>query len=88
MMVGQLSPLNPEYQQRLATAQNLFATRFSAPDALDRAHALTYSTLIQQADYWSYMSVFYLIAWLCALCVLGSFLFGKPKVFHAAAAGE
>jgi hypothetical protein len=34
------------------------------------------------------MSVFYLIAWLCALCVLGSFLFGKPKVFHAAAAGE
>ena len=88
MMVGQLSPLNPEYQQRLGAAQSLFATRYSASDAMDRAHALTYNALIQQANYWSYMSIFYLLAWLCALCVLGAFLFGKPKVFRAAAAGE
>ena len=88
MMVGQLSPLNPQYQQRLAAAQGVFAARFSLPDALERARASLYHILIQQANYWSFMDIFYLVAWLCAGCVLGVWCFEKPKVFRAAAAGE
>ena len=88
MMVGQLSPLNPQYQQQLAAAQNIFATRFSPVDALARAGASIYRTLLQQADYWSFMDIFYLIALLCAACVLGVLFFEKPKTIHAAAMGE
>jgi hypothetical protein len=86
-MVAHLSPLNPLYQQRLAAAQSLFEQRFNASDALERSRAFIYNNiLIQQANYWSFMDVFYLMVWLCAACVIGVFLFKKPKIFHGAAA--
>jgi DHA2 family multidrug resistance protein len=88
LMVGYLSPLNPQYQQRLATLQGVFAARFSPGDALERARGFLYHSLLRQADYWSFMDVFYLVAWLSALCVAGVLFFEKPKVIHAAAAGE
>jgi len=85
MMVGHLSPLNPQYQRHLAAAQGLFATRFTPADALERAHALSYHTLVQQADYWSFVSIFYLIAWLCILCVPCVLFFKRPRFARAAA---
>lgn len=85
-MVGHLSPLNPQYQQRLETAQGFFATRFSPADALERAHAFMYHTLLQQADYWSYVNEFYLVVWLCLVCFLGVLLFEKTKTAGASAA--
>ena len=88
LMVEHLSPLNPAYQQRLAAVRGLFAARFSLPDALERARDFLYQSLLRQADYWSFVDIFYLIAWLCALCVLGVWFFEKPRVIHAAAAGE
>jgi hypothetical protein len=88
LMVGQLSPLNPQYQQRLETVRGFFAMRFSPTDALERAHALIYHTLLQQADYWSFVNIFYLIAWLCVICVLGVLLFEKPRAHHATAMAE
>jgi len=84
LMVGHLSPLNPQFQQRLATVQSIFATRFGPIDALQRAHALVYQTMLQQADYWSFVNIFYLIACLCAVCVLGVLLFEKPRNERAA----
>jgi MFS transporter, DHA2 family, multidrug resistance protein len=89
MMVGHLSPLDPEYERRLAVAQTLFEQRYNASDALEHARAFIYNgILIQQANYWSFMDVFYVISWLCALCVVCVFLFKKPNVVRAAAAGE
>ena len=78
-MVGHLSPLNPQYQQRLAVAQGVFATRFSSADALERAQAFLYRTLERQADYWSYVNEFYLVVWLCAACFAGVWFFKKPR---------
>jgi DHA2 family multidrug resistance protein len=86
-MVGQLSPLNPQYQQRLQTVQGFFAAHFSPADALERAQAFLYHTLLQQSDYWSYMNIFYLVAGLCGVCVLGILFFEKPRRGHATAAG-
>jgi DHA2 family multidrug resistance protein len=88
MMVGHMSPLNPLYQQQLAGAQHLFEQRYNPSDALLRGNAFMYNSLIQQASYWSYVDIFYLIFWICVICVLCVFLYQKPKVFHAIAAGE
>ena len=88
LMVGHLSPLNPAYQQRLTAARHVFDMRFSLPDSFERATDFLYQTLLQQADYWSFMDVFHLVGWLCVLCVLGVCLFEKPKIIHAAAAGD
>ena len=54
MMVGQLSPLKPEYQQHLGFAQKLLEMHFDPADALGRAHALLYGTMLQQSSYWAF----------------------------------
>jgi hypothetical protein len=67
----------------------LFEQRYNASDALERARALIYNDiLIQQANYWAFMEVFYLIAWICAACVICVFFFKKPKTLRVSAAGE
>ncbi|HUE36012.1 MAG TPA: DHA2 family efflux MFS transporter permease subunit, partial [Candidatus Acidoferrum sp.] len=75
LMVGQLSPLNPQYQQKIAVAQSVFAQRFNPGDALAHARGLLYNTLIQQSNYWSFMNIFFELACICALCVFGVFLY-------------
>ncbi|HEY3931392.1 MAG TPA: DHA2 family efflux MFS transporter permease subunit [Verrucomicrobiae bacterium] len=88
MMVGQLSPLNPQYQQKSEMLQNIFEQRFSSADALARTHGLLYRTLLQQSNYWSFINLFFLLACVCGICVFGIFLFAKPKNVHAMAAAE
>jgi DHA2 family multidrug resistance protein len=88
MLVEHLSLLNPQYQQHLGLAQKLFELRFSPADALARADGFLYSTLLQQSDYWSFVNVFYLVACLCAVCVLCVLFFEKPRQVHAVAMGE
>jgi len=88
LMVGQMSLLNPEYQQHLGFAQKLLELHFDPVDALARARDLLYQTLIQQSNYWSYIDVFFLLACACAACVFGVLLYEKPRMVHVAAAGE
>ena len=88
MMVGHLSPLNPQYQQHLGAAQRLLASHFDPTDALARAHDLLYHTMLQQSTYWSFMNLFYAVACLSALCVLCVFVFEKPRQVHAVALAE
>lgn len=88
LMVGRMSPLNHQYTQATATARAIFEARFSAVDAMDRARALLYNTLLRQSDYWSFMDVFFLLACLCAACVMGVFLYAKPRTVHAVSASE
>jgi DHA2 family multidrug resistance protein len=89
MMVGNLSPLNSEYVRHLAAAQSLYEQRYSAVDALERARAFVYNgVLIQQANYWSFMDVFYLVVWICVVCVLSVCFFKTPRMLHAPAVAE
>jgi hypothetical protein len=88
MMVGQLSPLNPQYRQKSAALQQVFAQRFNPVDALARARDFLYHALLQQADYWSFMNLFYVVACLCAVCVLCVLFFERPRQVHAVALAD
>jgi DHA2 family multidrug resistance protein len=88
LMVAHLSPLNPLYQQRLGLLQRVFESHFSPVDALQRARAALYRTLLQQADYWSYVDLFYLIVWLCAICAVAAMFFKNVKPHQAAGGAE
>ena len=69
-MSAQLSPLNPAYVRKIAQAQHVFASHFSPADALQHAQAMLYNTLLQQASYWAFVQLFYVIAWVCVLCLV------------------
>ncbi len=78
-MVGHLSPLDPEYQQRLALMQRAFASQFGPVDALPRAHASIYNTLLEQANLWAFIDLFARIAWLGLVCAGLALLFREVK---------
>jgi MFS transporter, DHA2 family, multidrug resistance protein len=78
-LAARISPLNPIYQQHIGALQKSLETRFSPVDALHRAHFLTYGTVLQQADYWAFVQLFYNIAWACAFCFVGVMLLHSVK---------
>jgi DHA2 family multidrug resistance protein len=88
MMAGQMSPLNPEYEQKSAVLQKVFEQRFSAPDALARAHGFLYHTLLQQSAYWAFVNLFLVVACFCAVSVFFVLTFEKSRKVHAMAAAE
>jgi DHA2 family multidrug resistance protein len=88
MMVAQLSPLNPQYQQHLDSAQRLMELQIDPAGALARAHGLLYHTLLQQSNCWSFMNLFFIVACLCALCVLCVPVFQKPRHVGAVTLAE
>ena len=87
-MVKQLSPLNPQYQQKLATLQGVFEQHFNPDDAASRAHDVLYRTLLQQSNYWAFIDLFFMVACVCGLCVLGVMFYAKPRTVHAVHASE
>jgi DHA2 family multidrug resistance protein len=88
MMAGQMSPLNPIFQQKSAALQKVFEQHFSAPAALARAHGFLYHTLIQQSDYWAFMNLFLVVAGFCAVGVLCVLTYEKPRQIHAVAMSD
>lgn len=78
-LAGRISPLNPVYQRQIGLTQKVFESHYSAPDALQRAHALMYGTVLQQANYWAFVQLFYNIAWICAVCLIGVMFLRKVK---------
>ena len=88
MMAGQMSPLNPEYEQKSAALQKVFEQHFSAPDAVARAHGFLYHTLLQQSAYWAFVNLFLVVACFCAVSVLCVLTFEKSRKVHAMAAAE
>ena len=87
-MVKQLTPLSPQYQQKLGVLQGVFQQRFNADDAASRAHDTLYRTLLQQSNYWAFMDLFFLVACICGVCVLGILFYGRPRAVHVTAAAE
>lgn len=88
LLVEHTSLQSPQYQQHLRAAQNLFEQHFSSPDAQARAQGLLYKTLLQQSNYWSFMNLFFLLACACGLCVLGIFLYAKPRKVQVMAGAD
>ena len=87
-MVKALSPLNLQYLKATAAAQSVFEQRFNPVDAMNRARALIYNTLIQQSNYWSFMNVFFFVALLCVFSLFVILLYEKPRIVHHVSAGE
>jgi len=87
MMIQHMSPLNIQYQQHLEAAQKLLELHFSPTDAMNKAHDLLYNVILQQATYWSFMNIYYVVACVCFVCVLCVFTFKTPQKIHAIAAG-
>jgi len=73
-MVGHLSPGNPEYQQRLAEIAHAFAAQMSPVEALQRAQAILYGTLVTQSHLWAYVDTFRMLAGLSLLAIPFVFL--------------
>ncbi len=78
-LVGHVSTLNPVFQQRLGVLQRVFEANFDPADALLRAQAAINNTLVQQVNYWAFVQLFYVIAWVSAICVLGMLLLRRVK---------
>jgi DHA2 family multidrug resistance protein len=79
-MVGNLSPMNPIYQQRLSGFTSALTPLSGAPQAAQQAQGLLYSTVLQQSAYQAFMSVFNWSAVLIAVLLLTPLLMKKVIV--------
>jgi DHA2 family multidrug resistance protein len=57
-MIGNLTPYDPIYQQRMAGFTAALTPLTGAPQAAQQAHGLMYSLVQQQASYQAFMAVF------------------------------
>jgi DHA2 family multidrug resistance protein len=73
LMVGHLTPTDPVFQQRLASAHALLARHGDPVRATSQAYSLIYNTLDQQAHLWAFVDNFRLFG----LLALG----GIPLIF-------
>ncbi len=88
LLVGHLSPLSREYRTHLALLQSAFERGFTAPDALLRARAMLYRLLLQQAQYWAFVDLFFVVAGMSAACLLVVPIFRRPLVVRKVSVGE
>jgi DHA2 family multidrug resistance protein len=79
LMVGQLSPLNPAFNEQLAALQNNLAQHADAVTAQHQAYALMYQTLDQQSHLWAFVDNFNLFGWLAVACLPFIFLFKRVQ---------
>jgi DHA2 family multidrug resistance protein len=79
LMVGQLSPFRPEFQQYLQKTTGALAQYSDPASAQQQAYGLLYGMMQQQANLFAYVDTFRLLAFLCLLCVPVAFLLTKAK---------
>jgi DHA2 family multidrug resistance protein len=79
LMVGQLSPYRPEFQQHLQSAAAMLSQQTDPASAQRQAYGLLYGTLQQQANLFAYVDTFRWLALLCVLCVPLVLLFKRTK---------
>ncbi len=85
MMVGQLSPFRPEFQQYLQQATGALARITDPAGAQQQAYGLLYGTMQQQANLFAYVHTFRVLTLLCLCCVPVVFLLRKTKAKAGAA---
>ena len=63
----------------IAAAQQLYSAKFGPADALLHAQGSVYNLVLQQADYWAYMELFFVFVWVSAVGALTVGLFRGVK---------
>jgi DHA2 family multidrug resistance protein len=79
LMVANLSPYRPVFQQYLQSTTAMLSQSSNPASAQQQAYGLLYGVLQQQANLRAYVDTFWLLALLCLFCVPIVFLFRKPK---------
>ena len=79
LMVGQLSPYKPEFQQYLQATTNMLSQTTDPASAKQQAYGMLYGMLQQQANLFAYVDTFRILALLCLACVPIVFLLKKTK---------
>jgi DHA2 family multidrug resistance protein len=87
-MAGHLAATDPEYQARLAALTHAFASQLSPVDAMHRAQAAVYGTLVQQANLWAYVDNFRMLAGVSLIAIPLVFLFKRARSRAGAAAAH
>jgi len=87
ILVGNLSPDNPAYRERLDALTAALTPQLGA-GAIDRAMAILYQQLIQQATLISYVVNFRLIALVCLTCVPLVLMFQRVRAGSTPAAAH
>jgi len=88
LLVGHMSPLNPQFRAQLSLFQRVFERGFTAPDAFLKARGMLYKVLLQQSQYWAFVDLFFIVACLSAACVALVPIFRKPVTIHHVSVGE
>jgi DHA2 family multidrug resistance protein len=78
-LVDRVSPLVPVYRERVAALQSAFQSNFSAVDAHERAQAVIYNLVHQQASYWAFIQLFRCFMWIGIGCAVGVWLLKTVK---------
>lgn len=73
-LTAHYSPLDPLFQERLASVQSALAPHFNKADTPLRAQAMLGGILHQQAGYWAFINVFYCFVWMGMGCAVGVWL--------------
>jgi DHA2 family multidrug resistance protein len=87
LLIGNLTPFNPVYQQWLSNAQAALAAR-GATHPAEQALAVIYGTLLQQCSFAAFIDSFRLLAWFSLACFPTVFFFrhvresSRPTVVH------
>jgi DHA2 family multidrug resistance protein len=86
LMVGHLSPYDPQFQQHLQSATRMLGQYSDPASAQQQAYGLLYGVLQQQAALFAYVDTFRRLALLCLVCVPLVLLFRKMRARGGAAA--
>jgi DHA2 family multidrug resistance protein len=79
LLVGNLSPYRPEFQQYLQSATGMLSQHSDPASAQQQANGMLYGMMQQQANLFAYVDTFRLLGLLCLLCVPIVFLLKKAK---------
>jgi len=79
LMVGDLTPTNPEFVHRLQAIQNSLGRQHDPTSAKSMAYATIYNTLDQQAHLWAFVDVFVLFGFLALGGIPMLLLFKKVR---------
>lgn len=79
LMVGQLSPYRPEFQQYFQATSAMLGQSNDPASGQQQAYGLLYGMLQQQSSLFAYVDTFRWLALLCVICVPLVFLFRKTK---------
>jgi len=86
LMVGHLSPYDPEFQQYLQTVTGALRQYSDPVTAQQQAYGLLYGTVLQQSSLFAFVDTFRLLALLCLLCIPVVLLLKKVKASGGAVA--